>query len=381
MKNKYNIIFLLCISLLISSASFAGLEIKAASPQAVDGNISFAEADSFQIDILINITDENSELCGGGFAFELFSPDKSIESITHLTVTDGYASTESIEYLNGFNTDIFNVATITCENGWGGNGDSKSIGDLPDSISFVLAGIGCLSSSLPDQEYIRFNLRCSNPGTICIDSISNSADDLWDWLFESRWDPVTFDGPYCWTILSQSNDTPPDITCPGDVTIESGSSTDPSNTGEPEVTDYCETGPIIITYDDNIVSETTIIRTWTATDHCGNSATCEQIITLDYSTDITDTDGRALPENYALSQNYPNPFNPRTNIELALPKASNWNISIYNVIGQKVKEYSGFDEAGYVTINWDATGQSSGMYFYKATAGGFSDTRKMILLK
>jgi len=225
MKNKYNIIFLLCISLLISSASFAGLEIKAASPQAVDGNISFAEADSFQIDILINITDENSELCGGGFAFELFSPDKSIESITHLTVTDGYASTESIEYLNGFNTDIFNVATITCENGWGGNGNSKSIGDLPDSISFVLAGIGCLSSSLPDQEYIRFNLRCSNPGTICIDSISNSADDLWDWLFESRWDPVTFDGPYCWTILSQSNDTPPDITCPGDVTIESGSST------------------------------------------------------------------------------------------------------------------------------------------------------------
>jgi len=370
MKTKCYIILLFGILLLTISIANAGIEIKAVSPQATDGNITYADADSFHIDIMINITGEESELCGGGFAFELYSPDNSIETITHLNVADGFTSTGSLEYLNAFNTDIFNMVAITFENGWGGNsGDSRTAGTLPDSLSFVMAGNGCLSSAFPDQEYIRLNLRSTTPGTICIDSISNSADDLWDWLFASKWDPVTFDGPYCWTVLSLDNGTPPDITCPGDITIESGSSTDPSITGEPEVIDYCETEPTVVTYDDNIISESTVIRTWTATDNCGNASLCEQTITFD------------LPEDYTLAQNYPNPFNPATTIELALPKASDWNISIYNVIGQRVKEFSGFSEAGYITINWDASRQSSGMYFYKVLAGDFSDTRKMILLK
>jgi len=91
--------------------------------------------------------------------------------------------------------------------------------------------------------------------------------------------------------------------------------------------------------------------------------------------------GGALPTAYSLSQNYPNPFNPTTAIELALPKAGQYRLTIYNVIGQVVKVMEGYSEAGYVTLNWDASGQASGVYLYKVTAGDFSATRKMMLLK
>lgn len=89
----------------------------------------------------------------------------------------------------------------------------------------------------------------------------------------------------------------------------------------------------------------------------------------------------ALPANFALKQNYPNPFNPVTAMDLELPVASHWNIAIYNVSGQRVAEFSGFSEAGTVTVEWDAQGLASGLYFYKAKAGAFEDTKKMMLLK
>jgi subtilisin family serine protease len=88
-----------------------------------------------------------------------------------------------------------------------------------------------------------------------------------------------------------------------------------------------------------------------------------------------------LPNKFELSQNYPNPFNPTTTIELALPVPSDWTITIYNVSGQTVAEFTGHSEAGIVSINWDAYNMASGMYFYKATAGTFAATKKMVILK
>jgi hypothetical protein len=80
-------------------------------------------------------------------------------------------------------------------------------------------------------------------------------------------------------------------------------------------------------------------------------------------------------------KNFPNPFNPATTIELALPVASNWSVSVYNVAGQKVFETSGYNEAGTHQITWDASTQASGIYFYKVDAGQYSVTKKMVLLK
>lgn len=96
---------------------------------------------------------------------------------------------------------------------------------------------------------------------------------------------------------------------------------------------------------------------------------------------IANTSAKLIPVAYQLAQNYPNPFNPSTKIELALPVACHWNIGIFNVSGQKVAEFSGFSEAGTVEVNWDASNMASGMYFYRASAGDFTDAKKMLLIK
>ncbi|MBD3218313.1 MAG: T9SS type A sorting domain-containing protein, partial [candidate division Zixibacteria bacterium] len=89
----------------------------------------------------------------------------------------------------------------------------------------------------------------------------------------------------------------------------------------------------------------------------------------------------SLPSEYELSQNFPNPFNPETEIQLSLPEASDWRIEIFNINGRVIETFSGYSEAGKVTVKFQADNLATGMYFYRATAGDFTDTKKMILLK
>jgi hypothetical protein len=93
-----------------------------------------------------------------------------------------------------------------------------------------------------------------------------------------------------------------------------------------------------------------------------------------------------MPEDFVLNQNYPNPFNPTTVISFGLPHAADWTLRIYNITGGLVREFSGASDAGTVEITWDGSADSgartaSGIYLYKLDAGGFTDSRKMILLK
>jgi len=88
----------------------------------------------------------------------------------------------------------------------------------------------------------------------------------------------------------------------------------------------------------------------------------------------------ALPTSFSI-ENYPNPFNSATTISMALPVASNWNLTIYNVAGQKVAEFSGYAEAGINNVVWDSPTAASGIYFYKVTTDSGSMTKKMVLLK
>jgi len=100
--------------------------------------------------------------------------------------------------------------------------------------------------------------------------------------------------------------------------------------------------------------------------------------------DPSDAPGQAdagLPKTYSLAQNYPNPFNPTTTIEFAMPVAGKYDLTIYNVIGQVVDEFSGTGAAGTNTVEWDASSRASGVYFYKLDAGSFTQTRKMMLVK
>ncbi len=95
-----------------------------------------------------------------------------------------------------------------------------------------------------------------------------------------------------------------------------------------------------------------------------------------------DMSGAGIPSEYSLLQNYPNPFNPATTIGYTLPVGGRVRLSVFNVIGQEVAVLvDGDQEAGYGEVVFDASFLPSGVYLYKITAGDFSDSRKMLLLR
>lgn len=94
-----------------------------------------------------------------------------------------------------------------------------------------------------------------------------------------------------------------------------------------------------------------------------------------------------LPERSSLGQNYPNPFNARTSISFNLQSEANVELSIYNIVGQKVTTLvSGQLSSGEHIVNWDGRDSNgrevaSGVYYYRLSTDQFSDTKRMTLLK
>ncbi len=89
-----------------------------------------------------------------------------------------------------------------------------------------------------------------------------------------------------------------------------------------------------------------------------------------------------VPAEFKLHQNYPNPFNPSTNIIFDIPKDSDVKIAVFDMLGREVQVLAiEFKQAGSYEVNFDASGMASGTYFYKLTAGSFTDVKKMILIK
>tara|TARA_B100000131_G_C17990961_1_gene562555 strand:- start:205 stop:1011 length:807 start_codon:yes stop_codon:yes gene_type:complete len=102
---------------------------------------------------------------------------------------------------------------------------------------------------------------------------------------------------------------------------------------------------------------------------------------------ILSTEDNFIIQDYMLHQNYPNPFNPTTKISYDLPEASVVRLSIYDLMGRKIRTMINSKQtAGFKNIQWNATdnlGKSvpAGMYIYTIQAGQFRQTRKMVLLK
>jgi hypothetical protein len=105
--------------------------------------------------------------------------------------------------------------------------------------------------------------------------------------------------------------------------------------------------------------------------------------------------GSEVPASFELKQNYPNPFNPATKIRFSLPNPSEggvWQINVslivYDVLGRSIAELipplrggqEGLSPGNY-EVTFDASDLSSGIYFYKLSAGNFTKTNKMILIK
>ena len=90
----------------------------------------------------------------------------------------------------------------------------------------------------------------------------------------------------------------------------------------------------------------------------------------------------SIPKEYALAQNYPNPFNPSTIINWEMPQAGLVTLKIYDVLGREIVTLINEElNAGNHEATFNASGISSGIYFYQLKANNYIQTKKMILMK
>jgi hypothetical protein len=88
------------------------------------------------------------------------------------------------------------------------------------------------------------------------------------------------------------------------------------------------------------------------------------------------------PSKYKLDQNYPNPFNPTTRIRFSVHELSFVKLKVYDIVGNEIETLVNQEKpAGSYEVQFSAVDLPSGVYFYRIQAGGFIDTKKMILLK
>ncbi|MBI5216048.1 MAG: T9SS type A sorting domain-containing protein [Ignavibacteriae bacterium] len=89
-----------------------------------------------------------------------------------------------------------------------------------------------------------------------------------------------------------------------------------------------------------------------------------------------------LPASYRLEQNYPNPFNPMTVIHYQLQAKSNVSLKVFDILGREVATLvDEIQQAGFQSVNWNASNYSSGIYFYRLQAGSFIETKKLVLIR
>ncbi|MDZ4712787.1 MAG: T9SS type A sorting domain-containing protein [bacterium] len=89
-----------------------------------------------------------------------------------------------------------------------------------------------------------------------------------------------------------------------------------------------------------------------------------------------------VPSEFSLGQNYPNPFNPSTTINFSITRSSMVTLKVYDALGKEVASLlNEFKNAGNYAVDFNASGLNSGIYFYTISAGEFTATKKLMLLK
>jgi hypothetical protein len=111
------------------------------------------------------------------------------------------------------------------------------------------------------------------------------------------------------------------------------------------------------------------------------------IVNANASKDLPSVELKQIPNKFALSQNYPNPFNPTTTINFEIAKEAKVNVQIYDLLGNKVITLVNTNKlAGAYNVMWNGLNNAgeimpTGTYFYRITAGSFTQTKKMVLMK
>ncbi len=181
-------------------------------------------------------------------------------------------------------------------------------------------------------------------------------------------------GPYSGTVTYTATVTPAPAT--GTITFNWAPSNVKTFTGAPDSITLNSVVSSTVPYQNYTVTVTaaenggprTHTRSWTLT--------VANIIGVSHNSND-------IPRIYALGQNYPNPFNPSTQIDYSLPKQSEVVLKVYDMLGQEVATLvnHAVQQAGTYTETFNASNLPSGVYYYKLTAGQYTDVRKMILIK
>jgi hypothetical protein len=97
---------------------------------------------------------------------------------------------------------------------------------------------------------------------------------------------------------------------------------------------------------------------------------------------VESENSEVVPKKFSLEQNFPNPFNPTTNISYSVSEFGLVNIKVYDILGKEVATLVNEEKpAGRYVIEFDASDLSSGMYIYTLRANGYSNSKKMLLMK
>ena len=126
-----------------------------------------------------------------------------------------------------------------------------------------------------------------------------------------------------------------------------------------------------------------ITNTTSGFPHAGSSFIIDD---LSWGTATDVSDEKQTPTEFSLAQNYPNPFNPSTKIRYSIPDVGSGLaqtvLKVYDILGNEVATLVNEEKpAGVYEVTFDASELSSGIYFYKISAGSFNETKKMILLR
>lgn len=124
-------------------------------------------------------------------------------------------------------------------------------------------------------------------------------------------------------------------------------------------------------------------------DYRGKTIVDSPFVYIQQILSVTDTESDKLINEFTLEQNYPNPFNPTTKISFTIPNKTNrknnlthTKLVVYDALGQVVETLvDEFKIPGTYKINFNASGLSSGIYFYKLRSGNFTDVKKMVFIR
>ena len=97
---------------------------------------------------------------------------------------------------------------------------------------------------------------------------------------------------------------------------------------------------------------------------------------------VTEAKENPVPKLFALQQNYPNPFNPNTRIGFQVTGYGRVNLAVFDVLGREVVTLvNEVKQPGLYTVQWDANGLASGVYFYRLQSGTFVAVRRLTIIR